>query len=228
MFGQIFFTQWKSLRLGMIPFVIAAFGLPIMAVQGLGGDHAGSTSAMLDMQLLFKGWQSWLPIFPALAVTVGMVTALNAWNWDHKGEHLYALTMPIHRWRYALYKMGAGALLLLLPATAMWFGGITASASISLPPGLNTYPTLLAVRFLVAGVLAYSVMFALASGTIRTTVIIFSTFFGGLLLMTLASDMLATAIPGWEWSATAFFEHALTQWPGPLQVFSGNWTLIDV
>lgn len=228
MFGQILFTQWKSLRIGMIPFVIAAFGLPIMAVQGFGGDHSASTSVMLDMQLLFQGWQAWLPIFPALAVTVGMVTALNAWNWDHKGEHLYSLSMPIHRWQYALYKMGAGALLLLLPAVGMWLGALTASASLSLPEGLNTYPTLLSVRFLVAGLIAYSCMFALASGTIKTTVIIFSSIFGGILVLALASDLMVVAIPGWEWSVNVFIERALMEWPGPLQVFSGNWTLIDV
>jgi hypothetical protein len=228
MFGQIFFTQWKSLRIGMIPFVIAAFGLPILAVQGLGGDHTTNSSAMLDLQLLFQGWQAWLPIFPALALTVGAVTALNAWNWDHEGDHLYSLSMPIHRWKYALYKMGAGALLLLLPFTGMWLGALAASASLTLPAGLNTYPTLLAVRFLVAGILAYSAMFALASGTIRTTVIIFSTFFGGLLVLTLASDLMATAIPGWDWSVGQFFQRVLVEWPGPFQVFSGNWALIDV
>jgi hypothetical protein len=228
MFAQILFTQWKSMRIGMIPFVIAAFGLPIMAVQGLGGNHAVNSSAILNMQLLFQSWQAWLPIFPALALTVGSVTALNAWNWDHKGDHLYSLSMPIHRWQYALYKMGAGAVLLLLPTAGMWFGGLAASASLTLPEGLHTYPTLLAVRFLVAGILAYSAMFALASGTIRTTVIVFSALFGGVLVVTLAGDLLATAVPGWEWSISQFLKHAFTEWPGPFQVFSGNWALIDV
>ena len=224
MFGQILFTQWKSIKLGMIPFTIAAFGLPILAVRGLGGDHSGSTSAMLDMQFLFRSWEAWLPLFPALAVTVGMVTALNAWNWDHRGEHIYSLSMPIHRWKYALYKMGAGALLLLLPATAMWFGALAASASLSLPPGLNTYPTLLAVRFLVAGLLAFSFMFALASGTIRTTVIVFSTLFGGILILAVAGDVLS----GLEWNLNMVIERLMVEWLGPLQVFSGNWGLIDV
>ena len=146
MFGQILFTQWKSLRIGLIPFTLAAFGLPLLIVQGFGGDHATAASVRVDMQLLASGSSVLAGLFPVLAAGLGFTAALNAWNWDHKGEHLYALSVPIERWRYSLYKMGSGVLLLLVPTSALWVGSLLATASLTLPAGLNAYPTLLAIR----------------------------------------------------------------------------------
>ena len=36
MYQPMLFIHWKQVRLVLIPFVIAAFGLPLMVIQGLG------------------------------------------------------------------------------------------------------------------------------------------------------------------------------------------------
>lgn len=228
MFQQILFTQWKSFRMGMIPFVIAAFALPLLAVQELGPVPEGYEGARVGLQYLVASWQLWLPAFPALAVTVGATAALNAWSWDHKTDHIYALSLPISRSRYAAWKMGAGALLVLVPALGLLLGAIVASASIDIPASVNAYPTALAVRFSLASLLAYSVFFALAAGTIRTTVIVLSSFMGMIILTAIMTDYASAVVPGFAFDFSAWLVESLLEWPGPFEVFSGNWSLIDV
>ena len=228
MFQQILFTQWKSLRMGLIPFVIVAFGLPLLAVQGLGPVPEAYEGARVGLQSVFTSWQMWLPWFPALAVTVGATAALNAWSWDHKTDHIYALSLPISRPRYAAWKMGAGALLVVVPALGLWLGALGASASIDLPASVNTYPTALAVRFLLASLLAYSMFFALAAGTIRTTVIVLSSFVAMLVLTGIMTAYASAMVPGFAFDFSAWLVESLIEWPGPFEVFSGNWSLIDV
>ena len=36
MYKPMLFLHWKQVRLALVPFTIAAFGLPILAVEGLG------------------------------------------------------------------------------------------------------------------------------------------------------------------------------------------------
>lgn len=228
MFQQILFTQWKSIRMGLIPFVIAAFGLPLLAVQGLGPVPEGYEGARVGLQHIFDSWQMWLPWFPALAVTVGATAALNAWSWDHKTDHIYALSLPISRPRYAAWKMGAGALLVVVPALGLWLGALLASASIDIPASVNTYPTALAVRFFLASLLAYSMFFALAAGTIRTTVIVLGGFVGTMVLFGIMTDYASAVVPGFAFNFSTWLVESLIEWPGPFEVFSGNWSLIDV
>ena len=228
MFQQILFTQWKSLRLGLIPFVVAAFGLPLLAIQGLGPIPEGYEGARVGLQYLVASWQFWLPAFPALAVTVGASAALNAWSWDHTTDHVYALSLPISRPRYAAWKMGAGALLVLLPALGLWAGALAASASIDIPASVNTYPTALAVRFFLASLIAYSVFFALAAGTIRTTMIVIGGFVGMMILTGIITDYASNVVPGFAFNFSTWLAASLLEWPGPFEVFSGNWSLIDV
>lgn len=228
MFQQILFTQWKSFRLGLIPFVVAAFALPLLAVQGLGPVPEGYQGARVGLQTLFDSWQFWLPWFPALAVTVGATAALNAWSWDHKTDHIYALSLPISRPRYAAWKMGAGALLVAVPALALWLGALLASASIDVPASVNTYPTALATRFLLASLIGYSIMFAMAAGTIRTTVRVLTGVAALVILGSITSDYLAAVMPGLGLGFDQWLAGSLMTWPGPFEVFLGNWSLIDV
>ena len=36
MAAQMLFLHWKNVRLGLVPFVVCAFGLPLLALQGAG------------------------------------------------------------------------------------------------------------------------------------------------------------------------------------------------
>lgn len=220
MFRQILFVHWKTARYLLLPVAVATFGLPLVAVNGLRTSSA---------YLLISELQVWTAFFPVLAAAVGVVIALTAWSWDHKVDHVYALTLPLPRWEYVLLKMGAG-LVLLLPAVAtFWAGSLVATLSVEIPRGLHAYPHLLGLRFFLAAALAYGLLFALAAGTIRTTVLIFVGLIGLMVVVSLAAGAFAGPAPvveGFDWSA--FLSEWLTSWPGPFQVFTGNWMLIDV
>jgi len=227
MYQPMLFVHWKQVRLLLIPFVVAAFGLPMLAVQGLGADATGGVSA--EVYQIVSGYQLWLPLFPMLAGAIGIVLALTAWNWDHRLGHVYALSLPVARWEYALLKMGAGVALGLVPALAFWVGAHVAAASVALPAGLNAYPNQLALRFLLAMIMSYAFFFALGSGTIKTTVWVVSAIFAVLVGSELLGDVLVLYFSGLE--GVSFLELAtdwLVEMGGPFEVFVGNWTLIDV
>ena len=51
-----------------------------------------------------------------------------------------------------------------------------------------------------------------------------SVIFGGEFLTYYASEML----PSFDWQLFNWLEHVLVEWPGPFEVYFGNWNLIDV
>lgn len=228
MFRQILYVHWRAVRLPLLPFAVAAFGLPLLSVQGLGGMTAGAASPLSEAWFVFDVLQFWLPAFPALAAANGTVIGFSAWMWDLRGEHAYALSLPISRARYALLKMGAGALLLGVPAIAFAVGALAATASVSLPEGLHAYPLLLTTRFVLAMLLTYALLFALASGNMRNTMIVVTVLGVGVVLADLTADWLVELNQLEGWSLTQWLLERLVRWPGPFEVFSGNWMLIDV
>ena len=227
MYQPMLFVHWKQVRLLLIPFVVAAFGLPLLAVQGLGADATGGVSA--EVYQIVSGYQLWLPLFPMLALAIGIVLALTAWNWDHRLGHVYALSLPVARWEYALLKMGAGIALGLVPTLAFWIGAHVAAASVTLPAGLNAYPNHLALRFFLAMLMAYAFFFALGAGTVKTTVWVVTGIFAALVASEVLGDVLVLYFSGLE--GLSLLELA-TDWlverGGPFEVFTGNWALIDV
>jgi hypothetical protein len=226
MYQPMLFLHWKQARTFLALAVVAAFALPLLASEGVGAPRGVDVSSLDAYRF---GFEAWLPFFPALAILIGMTLALTAWNWDHRFDHVYALSLPVTRWQYTVQKMLAGVTLALLPAVGFWLGANVAAASIALPEGLNAYPNELAVRFFFAILLSYTMLFAAAAGTIRTTmwvagVILCFVFFGNI-----ANDFLGyyydffarenVVLIVFEW----MFETA-----GPFEVFSGSWSLIDV
>jgi hypothetical protein len=227
MYQPMLFVHWKQARLLLIPFVVAAFGLPLTLVQGLGA--AAGEPASLDAYGIINSYQVWLPFFPFLAVGVGAVLALTAWNWDHQQNHVYALSLPLARWQYVMLKMGAGAALILLPAGALWLGAHVAAASITLPEGLRAYPNQLAFRFFLAVLLAYALFFAMASGTIKTTVWVLTGALAVVVLGEVFAVAMGTTFAAWgEVSVSTEIAKWFVSAGGPFEVFTGNWTLIDV
>lgn len=230
MYQPMLYIHWKQVRLGLIPFMLAAFALPMLAIQGLGSPIEGVSATTLMSFRLSDSYEDWTLFFPLLATGVGMLSALSAWNWDHQLKHVYALSLPIPRWQYALLKMGAGAVIAALPALAFGLGSFLAAASLTLPSELHAYPAALTMRFLAATLVAYSAFFAAASGTVKTTLWVVSACAAYMVLGNLIPDFL---------TALGFkqFEHvdlvnetmkAFVSLPGPFRIFSGNWMLIDV
>lgn len=229
MVRPLLFIHWKQARLVLLPFVLASFGLPLLAVQGL-GTPPGAPATGMDAYRLMAAYPLWTPFFPALAVGIGLVLALTAWNWDHRLEHVYALSLPLPRWRYALLKMGSGAVLSTLPALAFWAGAHAAAASIRLPATLHAYPNELTLRFLAAILLTYAGFFAAAAGTVRTTLWIVS----GLVAFVVLGNVLSPLLVGAGFdvfervSVVEMAFRTLVRLPGPFEIFTGNWLLIDV
>lgn len=225
MLRALIFIHWKQANLALLPFVVCCFGLPLLAVQGLGGTP---TTARQAYQALATA-QVWLPLYPILAAAVGFTLALSAWNWDHQLGHQHALSLPLPRWRFALLKLVAGMTLALVPVLAFWVGAHLAAASVTLPEGLRTYPDALAFRFLLAVLVSYAALFAAAAGTVRTTVVAVTAFLVLLFVAGMTSDLLISLVPSLRGTTlTGWILQGLVERPGPFSVFTGNWSLIDV
>lgn len=231
MFRTLLHLNWKSARLGLLPFLIAAFALPILSVQRITLQPGIPESASVRASQLLFTLQFWTPVFPALAFALGTVLALLVWNWDHRGDHVYPLTLPLSRPRYVGLKMGTGALLLLFPVFLFWIGSLLATSFTEIPEGLRAYPNAIAFRFLLAALIAYAVFFALASGTMRTAILLLTTLVALMILGELVPSFLGGLL-GHEavrdFSLMEWLLHSSLEWPGPFQVYSGNWMLIDV
>jgi len=230
MFQQMLFLHWKTVRFGLIPFILAAFGLPLLMVQGVMSASGDPAQSAVSAARLISQMVPWTPLLPLLATLVGVTVALSAWNSDHRGDHVYALTLPLPRWRYVGLKMGAGGVLLLLPFAACWFGCLLATASIGIPEGFRAYPSAVAFRFLLSSLILYSILFAMAAGTMRTTL----WFLGGIMVLVVLGgaipEFLAnTMFPALEgWSFLEWLGNAALEWPGPFEVLTGSWMLVDV
>ena len=229
MYQPMLFIHWKQSRLLLWPLVVAAFGLPLLAVQGLGSSAADESFATAYAAV--AGLSQWLPLFPVLAGAIGVTLGITAWNWDHQLNHVYALSLPLARWEYAMLKMGAGVALAFVPAAALWLGAHVAAASIALHEGLHAYPNQLALRFLLASVLSYALLFAMAAGTIKTTVWVASSVLALFVFAGLMQEALGLSFPTLGFEQFSFVD-ATFEWlvrtGGPFEVFTGNWALIDV
>ena len=214
MFKVILMVQWKWTRLLLLPAVVVGFALPILSVQ-----HLDSSEASWYVIRESAVWGVW---FAAFAGAVGLLVGTSAWMSDHRGGHVYALSLPVERWRYVLLRYGSGALLLVAPILSMWIGALLATASVELQVGLNAYPNSLALRFALAVFLSYSIFFAISSGTSRTAGYIL-TAVGGVVI----AELLLNAV-GAPAQLIDPLLNGVLNWPGPLEVFTGRWLLIDV
>ena len=225
--SQMIFLQWKASRWLLLPFMLLCFGLPQLAVR------TAERSARLDDATVAVDWllgvlALWMPLFPLLAAAVGIAVGLSAWNWDHRVNHVYSLSLPLRRRDYALLKLLAGAAALLLPLAAVLLGALIAIAAVDLPPGLRGYPVTFSLHFLLAMLLAYALAFALAAGTLRTTVIVFVSLIVFVVFGTIAAEYINDVTRLDIVTPLEILEELFVHWAGPFHVFGGRWTLIDV
>jgi hypothetical protein len=215
MFKALLTVQWKWTRGAALLGLILGFGIPLASVQwpleGYGSEVANVVGRM----------QSFGVAYALLAAGVGLAVALFAWSADHRGRHVYALSLPVRRSRYAAMRFGAGALFLLIPAAGVLVGSLVAIAIAHVPEGLHAYPLSLAVRFLLASGVAYSIFFAIAASTPKAAGIVL----GGLAALIVASIFLSAASVNVNVMGRVG-DFVFSQ-PGPLSVFTGRWMLID-
>lgn len=217
MFKAILYQQWKWTRLIVALGMVVAFTIPIFSLSSSGADMDHKAAAV------FLGHvQSWGVFYPTLAGTLGVLVAIGLWAPDHRGRHVYSLALPIPRWRYVALRYLAGLTLLAAPVTALTLGAVLASATASLPIGLHSYPIGLAFRFALAVLVAFTLFFAVSSGTARTAATILGTVAGLVVVQVLLSAS------GSQLNILMPIANALLTAPGPFAIFTGRWMLIDV
>jgi hypothetical protein len=218
MFRAILYSQWKWSRLIVAVGTIAGFALPLVSLQGA----ARADRSPLEAEALLHAVQAWGVLYPLLAAALGLLVAIVTWAPDHRGRHIHALTLPLPRWRYVLLRFATGATVLAGPILGVTIGALIAVAAATLPPGLHGYPLALAVRFALAALVAYALFFAVSAGTARTAGIILGVIGAIVVVQVFAS------VANLELNLADHLQMVLTNWPGPLAVFTGRWMLIDV
>jgi hypothetical protein len=214
MFQALLFTQWKWSRLMLLIATLAAFAMPPLSVQAIQGAYSNFE--------VVRTLQGFGIAYPLLAGFLGVVLSLTAWSSDHRGRHVYALSLPIERWRYVWLRYAAGLLLIIPPVIALWIGGILATSLGGSPVGLTGYAGALTLRFALAAALAYTAFFAISAGTPKTAGIVLGTA-GSLIAI---HFLLGAA--GLEIDFLGPIVNGLFVWPGPFEIFTGRWMLIDV
>ncbi len=218
MFAQVFRLQGRASALGVALVAVAGFLVPVVAVQRAGfvNPTGWDIAEMLTMV------ESAGSLFPLLAIVLGLLLAVAAWSPDHRGQHVYALTLPVPRWHYVLLRFAAGVVLLMPVVAAVWIGGVVATGAATIPEGLRVYPGTIALRFGLAALVAYAAVFAVAAGTKRTAAIVFGTLVGVILVQALLE------LAGLRLEVVRYTLVPLTDWPGPFEVLFGRWMLINV
>jgi hypothetical protein len=195
-------------------FAVATFTVPLLSVQVAG--HSPTGRGFLEEIGRFSVF------YAGLAAGLGLVLGIGAWSSDQRGRHVYALTLPVARWRYVGMRLGASVLYLIVPAVTLFLGALVASRSVGVPAGLNTYAFALSVRFLLASLVALTVFFAISSATARTAAWVIGTIAAVLLVqffLGVANTHIDIAGPIADVFLTA---------NGVFGVFGARWMLIDV
>lgn len=214
MFTALMQVQWKGTRVAALLATVLGFATPLLSVQ------IGASDSVQPAYLVWR-MQGFGVAYALLAAGVGLAFAIFAWSPDHKGRHVYALALPVNRSGYAAMRLGAGALFLILPALGVLAGSLIAVAIAMIPPGLHGYPFALALRFLLASAVAFSIFFAIAASTPKAA---------GMILGLIASVFAVAFILAAASVQYDLLGHAgsfLFSEPGPLSVFTGRWMLID-
>lgn len=218
MFNALLKVQWKWTRLWVLFAAVAGFTIPLVSVRSLMMVTGYRTSAGDIVNIM----QAMGVLYAALAGGVGLAVAFLTWNADQKSRHIYALSLPVSRARYALMRFGAGSLFLLVPAAAVLLGCLVAIALAEMPAGMHAYPLSLTLRFVLSSFVAFAIFFAVAASSQKASATLLGVIAGFIVLSIIIGAMgVKTDIIGKTMSF--IFEE-----PGVLSIFTGRWMLIDV
>jgi hypothetical protein len=218
-FKQVLVAQWQTSKLAVGLLTLLAFVMPLLAVL-YGGDLAGAGRERVGDWLVAADRVAQL--LPFIALLVGLLLGTLAWSADLAGRHVYSLSLPVPRGLYVSMRFGAGALLATIPGVAMGLSSGIATLAVTLPPGIHAYPFELALRFWLASLTVFAIIFAIAGASRRGQVITISVIGAAITL-----DVVFLLF-GVDFSITAEALLLLTNWPGPLSLLTGRWALFDV
>ncbi len=218
MFRMILLTQLRWTRPMLDLMSMCAFLTPAFAwfVGGTRVERSASPVAII------AGFDSAGPLLAAIALLGAFVLAAQSWSIEAQTKHVQALALPLPWWQYVGMRFAAGALTLVLPAIALWLGGMLAVSIVTLPETLRAYPGALAVRFLAASLLAYAMTFSLQYLSGRRSPLTLLIILG-----VIAVGWAAVQLTG-NRALVAAVVRFLFDFPGPFSVFAADWKLIDV
>lgn len=208
--------HWKSSRAWVLAAIAAVVALPIVSVA-LAWPHDSADVASFLARL-----DAWSLFYPAVAGVLGAVMAGLTWRSDRRGGFVYALTLPIERWRYVWYRFASGAILITSVAAALWLAALLTVATTPRAAFLHAYPTALAAKFGLATLAVFSASFALVAlpGRVRQV--------GARAILALIALQALVFLLGWQGNWLVPVLEALTDRFGPLGILGGRWMLIDV
>jgi hypothetical protein len=216
MFKALLEVQWKSTRVLMLLAALIGFALPVLSSRATRPSSPGTS----DGRLMVMAMESFGVGYVLLAAGCGLAVAILAWSADHRGRHVYALTLPVSRARYAAMRYGAGILFILIPTLAVLLGCLVAVATTRVATGLHAYPIALTLRFFLATALSFSIFFAISAATAKTAGVVLAVIGAGFVLSVVLSA--SSRLNAFEYFAAFLFAE-----PGVLSVFTGRWTLFD-
>jgi hypothetical protein len=217
MFAAILRTQWKWSRgFALVAFVIG-FAIPLMSLLAL-----QSGRVEIAANLIVRNMQQFGLFYALLAAASGLACAMFAWGHDHRGRHVYAMSLPIPRSKYTGMRFGAGALFLLLPVAGVLIGALVGIAAVKIPAGLHAYPVALTIRFLLACFVAYALFFAILASSTKASAYVLGAI-GGVVALIFFLNALDVGA-----DLMTLIAHGLFGDRGLLSVFTGRWMLIDV
>jgi hypothetical protein len=219
MFNALLKIQWKWTRVAILAATIIGFAIPVASVRLFlaGGDLSRITAGRVVSSMQDAGI-----LYSFVSAAIGLAVAFLAWSADQKGRHVYALSLPVSRARFAMMRFGAGSVFLLLPAAGVLIGSFVALALVDLPPGLHAYPFSLTLRFLLASFVAFALFFSVAASSTRAA----ATLLGGILGFVMLAVILAAL--GVNYDILGKTTRLIFAEPGVLSIFTGRWMLIDV
>lgn len=216
MFRAVLWTQWKWSRDVLLIFTAAAAAVPVYGV----GFMTGQVLTEMDIRDILSRMELSGILFGFLAFFIGALMAGGAWNGDSEGKYVYAMSLPVPRWHFVLLRFGAGALLVVGASVVVWLAALITTSVAPIPSQLHAYPTALGVRFLLAALLGYSLIFALLVKGKGPVMILLGVLAVALTIaIMLESERVEAARP---------FVDLMIGSRGIFGVFYGSWMLIDV
>ena len=216
MLKAMFRAQWKAVWHLVTALSLAAFLLPIVSVRlGWKGAESNLPRFLTELEL-------WGFFYPGLAAVAALLLATAIWLSDRRGQHVYALLLPLPRWQYVLIRYVSGLGLLVPIIASLWLGALVATTGLTIPTGLREFPHALALKFGLVLVLLFGICFTIAAVSRRVRGIGLRLI--GLFLAVHVAVILVRPGTNLLWTLVT----ALANWPGPLSPLGGRWMLIDV
>jgi hypothetical protein len=217
MFAAILKTQWKWTRLAVLIAFVLAFAIPMLSLRVAGEEGPGVGAVNV-----IRAMQQFGVLYSILAGGLGLAVGMLAWTNDHRGRHVYALSLPVPRSRYVAMRFAAGTIFTAIPALGVLLGCMVGLATTVIPAGLQAYPVGLTLRFLLASFVSFAVFFAISSATTKAAGVILGGI-AGIMGLLFVLRMLGVGDAIMQSVVVMLFADY-----GVLSVFTGRWMLIDV